>query len=208
MSDFRDLTEALERKYIAGRRAAAARASAPGAAAAKLARNKAQRTAVKADIAATAAAAAAPVLSPAAAKAALKARLRAKAPHEASPAAAAAVAASSAYIASMTPSGARKLALRRIDVVDGIDPRDGLFYVTLDDATRVVVGSSFFKDAGTKKAKILDNDFLRLDAPVMFERVTSAAGPAWAKGEVRSYNELRAVFKPAEEEEWTAAGFL
>ena len=60
--------------------------------------------------------------------------------------AAAAAAASSAYIASMTPSGSRTLALNRIDVVDGIDPRDGLYYITLDDAlaTRVVVGSSFF----------------------------------------------------------------
>ena len=200
-----DLEGKDEKRRLAAIRARRAYQASPAAAAAEKARASAHKAAVKRVAVESAEAAAAPVLSVAAAKKLAAALLRAAAPSRgamSSPAGAAAIAASSAYIASKTPDvGSRKPMIRYIENVDGLDPRDGLFWLTLDDGKRVVVPPSFFD----KKAKILDSDFLRLDAPVMFEQVS---GGMRAKGEVKTYFELRAVFTPSEEAEWAAAGFL
>ena len=139
--------------------------------------------------------------------------------------------ASSSYIAAQKEwrfklaEGQRKSSLAHIVSLDGFH-KDGQYYITTviagangaDVKQKVVVGASFIKDFGKKKAKLLP-DLVRIGATVMTKDASgSLSGSLKSRSyggshsymtiEKACYNDLCAVFTEAEEDDWVSEGLL
>jgi len=118
----------------------------------------------------------------------------------------------------------RKSSLAHIVSLDGFH-KDGQYYITTAITgtsgaavmQKVVVGASFIKDFGKKKAKLLP-DLVRIGATVMTKdasgslsgslKAMSCGSRSYVTIEKASYNDLCAVFTEAEEDDWVSEGLL
>ena len=117
--------------------------------------------------------------------------------------------------------GRRKIPYGRILSVDGADKTGQFCITTVHDTGRkeqVVVTSSFLKDAGTKKAKLLFPKLFRIGAPVITKpaeglisqrSVAGNMGGVTVMGMYKTvYTDLCAVLTEADEAEWASEGLI